>query len=584
MFLVIGTTTLDLFNGGIAQMPTVRGDEFTTDSLVFCQEPLQMLLGGNAGIAAYALARLGAPVAIGSAIGNDPSGDLLQSWLQAAGVETSGLLRHPTAATSTTTVVSDQSRNRLAFHHAGSSHHYAPGDLPDALLARTKVVLLSAFTLLNQWRPHGFVDLLVKAKKQGVITALDIGPAIGQPVKLEEIADLLQYVDYFICNEHELGVCCEVDETAGGSNLGMVQVLTHGAGCVVIKRGAEGALVQIKGGATVHVSGFAVNARMTVGAGDSFNAGFLYAVQQGKPPAVAARFANAVAALVVTSAQGALGAPTLSQVEALITKEPAPLVDRIQAQLRASAHQNYEAVAAPPFTCFINPDDPSPWSNYAIPDTSIIGAVEETLSALPAIFGKHGRTPRFEFIEEYAPYLAPLLQAHGFQEEMRALLMVCTPDTYQSVAPIPDVTMTELTATAPLTAMQEFLTVQRRSFGDDNATAVNETEAQQFRQRFQTTRLFAAAVDGRMVSAACLQPAHNGVTEIAGIATLRAFRRQGIGTLLTAAAVQAAFAQDIDLVFLTAGSPEAGRVYERAGFRTIGSGLIYGWPTIKAQA
>jgi ribosomal protein S18 acetylase RimI-like enzyme len=403
-------------------------------------------------------------------------------------------------------------------------------------------------------------------------------------VKLEEISNLLQYVDYFICNEHELSVCCEVDETAGGSNLGMVQVLTHGAGCVVIKRGAEGALVQIKGGATVHVPGFAVNARMTVGAGDSFNAGFLYAVQQGKPPTVAARFANAVAALVVTSAQGAQGAPTLSQVEALMAKEAVPLVDRIQAQLRASAHQNYEAIAAPPFTCFINPDDSSPWSNYAIPDTSIIGAVEETLSALPAIFGKHGRTPRFEFIAEYAPYLAPLLQAHGFQEEMRALLMVCTPDTYQPVAPIPDVTMTELTATAPLTAMQEFLTVQRRSFGDDNATAVNETEAQQFRQRFQTTRLFAAAVDGRMVSAACLQPAHNGVTEIAGIATLRAFRRQGIGTLLTAAAVQAAFAQDIDLVFLTAGSPEAGRVYERAGFRTIGSGLIYGWPTIKAQA
>jgi hypothetical protein len=53
---------------------------------------------------------------------------------------------------------------------------------------------------------------------------------------------------------------------------------------------------------------------------------------------------------------------------------------------------------------------------------------------------------------------------------------------------------------------------------------------------------------------------------------------------LTAAAVQAAFAQGIDIVFLTAGSAEAGRVYERAGFRTIGSGLIYGWPTIKAQA
>lgn len=584
MFLVIGTTTLDLFNGGIAQMPTVRGDEFTTDSLVFCQEPLQLLLGGNAGIAAYALARLGAPVVIGSAIGNDPSGDLLQTWLQAAGVETSALLRHSTAATSTTTVVSDQTRNRLAFHHAGSSHHYAPGDLPDALLARTEVLLLSAFTLLNQWRPDGFTDLLVQAKKQGIITALDIGPAIGQPVKLGEIADLLQYVDYFICNEHELSVCCEVDETAGGSKVGIDQVLTHRAGCVVIKRGAEGALVQAQGQATVHVPGFAVNARMTVGAGDSFNAGFLYAIQQGKPPAEAARFANAVAALVVTSAQGALGAPTLPQVEALIAKEPAPLVDRIQAQLRASAHQNYEAVAAPLFTCFFNPDDASPWSNYAIPDASLLGDLSEELSALHLSFTQRQRSPRFEFIAEYAPYLAPLLTAHGFQEEMRALLMVCTPDTYQPAAAMSDVTVTELTAASPLTAMQEFLTVQRRGFGDDDATAVTETEAQQFRQRYQTTRLFAAVVDGRMVSAACLQPAHEGVTEIAGIATLRPFRRQGIGTLVTAAAVQAAFAQGVDLVFLTAGSPAAGRVYERAGFRTIGSGLIYGWPTIKAQA
>ncbi|MEZ4730949.1 MAG: carbohydrate kinase family protein [Caldilineaceae bacterium] len=315
MFLIIGTTTLDLFNGGITQMPTVRGDEFTTDSLVFCQEPLQLLLGGNGGIAAYALARLGAPVALGSAIGQDPSGALLQGWLQTAGVNTAGLLRHPTAATSTTTVVSDQTRNRLAFHHAGSSHEYAPADLPAELLAQTTVLLASAFTLFLQWRPQGFAQLLTTAKAQGAITALDIGPAIGQPVTLAEVAFLLPQVDYFVCNEHELGVCCGVDETAAGSAAGMAQVLTAGAGCAVTKRGVEGALVQVQGeAAAVPVPGFTVDAHMTVGAGDSFNAGFLYAVQQGKSPVEAARFANAVAALVVASAQGALGAPILSQV------------------------------------------------------------------------------------------------------------------------------------------------------------------------------------------------------------------------------------------------------------------------------
>jgi sugar/nucleoside kinase (ribokinase family) len=318
MFLVIGTTTLDLLNRGIPQMPTVRGDEFTVDSLVFCPEPLQMLLGGNGAIAAYALARLGASVALGSAIGQDPSGDLLSHWLHSVGVDTRALVRHPTAATSTTTLISDVARNRLAFHHPGSSLHYGPTDLPAEILSQTSVLLISAVTLFDQWRPHGFAHLLASAKAAGAITALDIGPAIGQPVTLAEIAFLLPQVDYFICNEHELAVCCEVDKTATGSAAGMAQLLAAGAGCVVTKRGAEGALLQTKGDRSpTTIPAFAVNAHTTVGAGDSFNAGFLYALHQGHPPPVAARFANAVAALVVASAQGALGAPTLSQVEQL---------------------------------------------------------------------------------------------------------------------------------------------------------------------------------------------------------------------------------------------------------------------------
>ena len=252
--------------------------------------------------------------------------------------------------------------------------------------------------------------------------------------------------------------------------------------------------------------------------------------------------------------------------------------DRIQAQLRASAHQNYEAVTAPPFTYFFNPDDASPWSNYAIPDHPVAGELTVALTALVAAFRTRERLPRFEFIEEFAPHLAAALVAYGFAEELRALLMVCTPATYQPAVPIPDVTVTELTETAPLRALREFLTVQRRGFGHEDAAAVTANEAQQFRQRFRTTRLFAAYAEERMVSAGCLQPVHGGVTELAGIATLRAFRRQGMGTLLTGYAVQAAFTQGVDALFLTAGSAEAGRVYEKVGFHTVGSGLAYSLP------
>ena len=54
--------------------------------------------------------------------------------------------------------------------------------------------------------------------------------------------------------------------------------------------------------AQVDVPGFEVNANLSVGAGDAFNVGFLYGVQQKWPPQQAIRFGNAVAALVLVVA------------------------------------------------------------------------------------------------------------------------------------------------------------------------------------------------------------------------------------------------------------------------------------------
>ncbi len=315
MFLVIGSTTLDLIHSGIAQMPTAQGDEFTVDSLVFCAEPVRMRFGGNGANSAYVLAKLGAPVALGSAIGQDPAGDLLCNPLDIIGVDLRGLCRHPVAATSVTTVISDEAHNRLAFHHAGSSHAFAPTDLPPILAQEAKTLLIASYTLFLRWRPQGFAGLLHQVKGTGGITALDIGPAVGEPARFTELLPLLPDVDYFICNAHELAVCCAVTETDAGLAQGMAQLLHSGVGAVVIKRGATGALVQQQpDDKPLSVPGFPVVTQGTVGAGDSFNAGFLYAIAQGQDVPAAVRFANGVAALVLNAQQGVLGGPTLSDV------------------------------------------------------------------------------------------------------------------------------------------------------------------------------------------------------------------------------------------------------------------------------
>lgn len=256
------------------------------------------------------------------------------------------------------------------------------------------------------------------------------------------------------------------------------------------------------------------------------------------------------------------------------------MIARIQAQLHYSASQNYEAVTVPPFTCYFNPDSPSPWNNYAIPTGVIVSAAElrGPLDALCTLYQQRARQPRFEFIAEAAPGLAPALAAYGFVEEAQTLLMLCTPASQQRLPPVTGLQLAALTVDDGLALIQELLTVQRRAFGDSTAFPATQEEAVTFRRRFATTQLYVAQIDGQVVSAASLLPPHAGITEIAGIGTLADYRRRGIGAALTAYAVQQAFAQGLEGVFLTAADAAAGRVYTRVGFHPIGMGLAYSLP------
>jgi GNAT superfamily N-acetyltransferase len=66
------------------------------------------------------------------------------------------------------------------------------------------------------------------------------------------------------------------------------------------------------------------------------------------------------------------------------------------------------------------------------------------------------------------------------------------------------------------------------------------------------------------------------VTEIVGVATLPAVRRQGLGGAVTGALVAEALAGGAAIVFLSAGGEDIARVYHRLGFRRIGTACIAG--------
>ena len=310
MFVIIGSTTADLLVLSQESVSNLGGEGFQTSNVVFTDTPLRFLMGGNGGNSAYVLAGLGVPTTLCSSVGQDPLGNALVDWLEARNVNLDGLPRSDRHATSTSVILTTDAANQVVFHHPGANAHIRPDDMPDSLIAEADVLLATSFSLIPSMRAGGFARALARTHQAGGITALDIGPAIGDPVTLDEIIPLLPVTHYLIANSHEITCLTGTEdwETA------VAQLLDAGARNLVIKQGEEGASLR-GGGADVDVPGFEVKANVSVGAGDAFNVGFLYGVQQKLPAEQAVRFGNAVAALVISGEQGTTDSPTLAQVE-----------------------------------------------------------------------------------------------------------------------------------------------------------------------------------------------------------------------------------------------------------------------------
>ena len=127
--------------------------------------------------------------------------------------------------------------------------------------------------------------------------------------------------------------------------------------------------------------------------------------------------------------------------------------------MRTTARGFYEAVPAPPFTCFFHARDPLRYFNYAIPDEPCGGDLGEALDRLRATFRGRDRVPRFEYVEGFAPDLGAALEDAGFEVELRAPLM--TVPTADVADPS---TIEGLEIVSASHDVRAYLTVGRRAF------------------------------------------------------------------------------------------------------------------------
>ena len=149
-------------------------------------------------------------------------------------------------------------------------------------------------------------------------------------------------------------------------------------------------------------------------------------------------------------------------------------------------------------------------------------------------------------------------------------LLVCTSDTLRTPRPVAELSVIEVGAAAGLAVLRENLDLNARGF-DPAAPASSDEEAAEFGRDLGTAMAFTARLHGQSAAAGMYLAPHSNVTELVGIATLEPLRGQGIGAALTAAMAAHAFANGITVAFLVTDNPTAKRVYERVGFRAIGT-------------
>ena len=262
---IAGEVNLDLILYGVPEeLPRER--ELLADRM-------KLTLGGSSAILAHNLAALGSRVGFQSCIGDDDFGEIALQTLQQSGVDISRVSRMQGAVGTGITVVLQRAQWRNMVTYSGTIAELAWDELDLDYLKDSRHFHLSSFYLQRRLRER-IPELFRRMKEAGLTTSLDTNddPDDGWEGGLDAA---LRYVDIFLPNERE------VRKAAGLVDLeAAIHKLSAMVPLLVVKLGREGALAQ-RGSERFMSSAITVESVDPVGAGDSFDAGFLHEYLRG---------------------------------------------------------------------------------------------------------------------------------------------------------------------------------------------------------------------------------------------------------------------------------------------------------------
>jgi len=269
----------------------------------------ELEMGGSCSIFACQAAKMGLKVGILGRVGEDDFGRLILRRLDESGVDTQHVIVDPKIKTGLGVALCQDS-DRAILTYLGSLNAVYPQDISDEFLASARHLHHGSFFLHTNLRP-AIPAIFQRSLSLGLSTSLDTN---WDPDEFwnSGLQDLLPLTDVFFPNEQEARLISQTD-TVDESMKAFEKI---GIQITAIKRGERGAIA-VSGKKQFTCELPPVSGGDSIGAGDSFDAGFLAGWLRGMPLDKCLRIASHCGREVASQVGGLRGQPTWETVTRL---------------------------------------------------------------------------------------------------------------------------------------------------------------------------------------------------------------------------------------------------------------------------
>jgi len=290
--LVIGDINIDI---------VIHSNHFPAEGGNTHAEQADFRLGGSGCITALCLQLLNQPTALAANMGKDGFSQFARGHLDASGLDIALVQNLVSEQTGFFMTLVTSGGHHTMFSNRGANAVALDEDKLLSRLGEFNHLHVSGYSLKGNEQYAVVRKVMERANSLGISISLDPGVCTSEQAA-DRVLGLLKYVNYFLPNQDELTSLVKELEFDGK----VKTLLKLGCKAVVLKQGKAGGKY-FEGGFSVGTPAESDTGKKiveTTGAGDCFNAGFLYGILNRKSPEEALQLANAAAYKIITSQNG----------------------------------------------------------------------------------------------------------------------------------------------------------------------------------------------------------------------------------------------------------------------------------------